>query len=86
MADHGAGADHLSSLDLTGALGALVMLLWLLVIVLIVGRLAFAGRRRALRRGTHPLRLLPWYLGGPPKADPERSPDRRGARDRSRHP
>ena len=66
--------------------GVLVMAIWLFVIVLVIGLLAFAGRRRALRRGTHPLRLLPWYLGGPPKIEAAPPDDTRSARDRSRHP
>ena len=73
-------------MDLSGAVGVLVLVIWLAVIVLVVGLLAFAGRRRAIRRGTHPLRLLPWYLGGPPKADVDLPNDKRSARDRSRHP
>jgi len=27
--------------------------------------LGFRLRRRSIARGQHPLRLLPWYLGGP---------------------
>ena len=73
-------------MDLSGALGVLVMVIWLFVIVLVVGLLAFAGRRRAIRRGTYPLHLLPWYLGGSPKVDVELPDDQRSARDRSRHP
>ena len=73
-------------MDLSIAAGVLVMVIWLFVIVLVVGLLAFAGRRRALRRGTYPLHLLPWYLGGPPKVEPHGPDDRRSARDRSRHP
>ena len=73
-------------MDLSGAIGVLVMVIWLFVIVLVVGLLAFAGRRRAMRRGTYPLRLLPWYLGGPPKVGPHGPDDRRSTRDRSRHP
>ena len=73
-------------MDLSGAIGVLVMLIWLFVIVLVVGLLAFAGRRRAIRRGTYPLHLLPWYLGGPPRIDSHLPDDKRNARDRSRHP
>ena len=76
----------MTEMDLSGAVGVLVMVIWLAVIVLVVGLLAFAGRRRAIRRGTHPLRLLPWYLGGPPKVDVPLPDDKRSARDRSRHP
>jgi hypothetical protein len=73
-------------MDVSGVLGVLVMVVWLAAIVLVVGLLAFAGRRRAMRRGTYPLHLLPWYLGGPPKVDVGRPNDRRSSRDRSRHP
>ena len=51
------------------ALGVIAGFLWIL------GTLAFAGRRRAFSRGTHPLRLLPWYLGGPPNAQIEDPPE-----------
>jgi hypothetical protein len=68
------------------ALGIVVLVGWILLLVLVAGLLARAGRRRALRRGTHPLRLLPWYLGGPPKIDVDLPDDARSARDRSRHP
>jgi hypothetical protein len=68
------------------AFGIVVLVGWILLLVLVAGLLARAGRRRALRRGTHPLRLLPWYLGGPPKIDVDLPDDARSARDRSRHP
>jgi hypothetical protein len=71
---------------LSGAFGVFIVFAWLFVIVLVVGWIAFAGRRRAIRRGTHPLYLLPWYLGGPPKIDVDLPDDKRSARDRSRHP
>lgn len=71
---------------LSGALGVLIVFAWLFVVVLVAGLLAFAGRRRAMRRGTYPLHLLPWYLGGPPKAELDLPDDRRSSRDRSRHP
>ena len=70
----------------SGALGAIVVVGWLLIVVLVLGLVARAGRRRALRRGTHPLRLLPWYFGGPPKVDIDLPDDKRSARDRRRHP
>ena len=66
--------------------GVFVMAVWLLALVLVMWLLASAGRRRALRRGTYPLHLLPWYLGGPPKIDAHLPDDKRSARDRSRHP
>jgi hypothetical protein len=70
---------------LSSTLGLLVVIGWLLVIILVAGVLARAGRRRALRRGTYPLRILPWYLGGPPKIDVELPDDQRSSRDRRRH-
>ena len=73
-------------MDVFGALGVVAMVIWLAVIVFAVRFLALAGRRRALRRGTHPLRLLPWYLGGPPKIDVDLPDDARSGRDRARHP
>ncbi len=73
-------------MDLAGALGVVVLVGWLLLIVLVVGLVARSGRRRAIRKGTHPLGLLPWYLGGPPKIDVDLPSDARSSRDRSRHP
>ena len=70
----------------SGALGVVFVVGWLLIVVLVLGLVARAGRRRALRRGTHPLRLLPWYLGGPPEVDIDLPDDTRSSRDRRRHP
>jgi len=47
-------------------MSAFVGVVWIVGISWVIGLLAMRGRRRALRRGTYPLRLLPWYLGGPP--------------------
>jgi len=69
---------------LAGAFGILVALTWFVLVVAVLGMVAFALRRRAFRRGTHPLRLLPWYLGGPPDADDYLPADRRSARERAR--
>lgn len=69
-----------------GGLGVLVLIGWLVLMVLVIALVARAARRRALQRGTHPLRILPWYLGGPPKIDVDLPDDERSARDRSRHP
>lgn len=71
---------------LAGALGIALALAWLVGIIIVGGLIAFALRRRAYRRGTHPLRLLPWYLGGPPEV-PEVFPpdDRSSRRKRARH-
>jgi hypothetical protein len=73
-------------LTIFGALGLAVLIVWLLFIVLVAGLLTRRLRGRSFRRGTHPLRLLPWYLGGPPRADADLPDDRRSSRDRSRHP
>ncbi|HUQ16680.1 MAG TPA: hypothetical protein VM070_02725 [Candidatus Saccharimonadales bacterium] len=69
---------------LAGALGLTIAFGWLFGILLAVGLLAFALRRRAYRRGTHPLRLLPWYLGGPPEPPVVLPDDRRRRRKRAR--
>ena len=69
---------------LAGAFGILLALTWFALIVVVLGLGAFALRRRAFRRGTHPLRLLPWYLGGPPKTDDYLPADRKTARERRR--
>lgn len=71
---------------LAGALGIGLALMWLLGIIAVTGLIAFALRRRAYRRGTHPLRLLPWYLGGPPEVPEVFPPDGRASRrQRPRH-
>jgi len=71
---------------LAGALGITLAFAWLFGLLLAAGLIAFALRRRAYRRGTHPLRLLPWYLGGPPESPfvvpDDRKRRRRRARDR----
>ena len=69
---------------LAGVFGIVIALTWFALIVLVLGLVAFAVRRRALRRGTHPLRLLPWYLGGPPHSDDYLPADRATARERRR--
>ena len=69
---------------IAGALGIVVAIGILVVLLLIIGIGAFALRRRAFRRGTHPLRLLPWYLGGPPQSDGYLPAERQSARERRR--
>jgi hypothetical protein len=69
-----------------GALGLAVLIGWLLLIILVAALVTRHVRRRAFRRGTHPLRLLPWYLGGPPRVDLDLPDDQRSSRDRFRHP
>ena len=70
---------------LAGALGITLAFAFLFCFLLAAGLIAFALRRRAYRRGTHPLRLLPWYLGGPPEAPlvlPDDRPSPKRTRDR----
>jgi hypothetical protein len=45
---------------------AVIALLWLGLIVAVVGFTSMRLRRRSLRRGTWPVRIIPWYLGGTP--------------------
>ncbi len=52
---------------LEGFVGVLIALAFVAAILGLIAYVGLRGRRRALRRGTHPLRLLPWYLGGPPE-------------------
>jgi hypothetical protein len=75
----------IEAIGVSDVLGVIVLFAWVFGLALVVGLLALAGRRRALRRGTHPLHLLPWYLGGPPKVDVDLPDDHRSRRDRSRH-
>jgi hypothetical protein len=64
---------------------AIIAILWLGLIVAVVGFISLRLRKRSLRRGTWPARLIPWYLGGTPEmpldAPPESS---RGKRRRGR--
>jgi len=62
--------------------GVLIGVAWIAIIVLVVGKLAFAGRRRAMRRGTYPVRLLPWFLGGTPEMPLPHSEDGRQTKSR----
>jgi hypothetical protein len=59
----------------------IIAVLWLGLIVAVVGFISLRLRRRSLKRGTWPVRLLPWYLGGTPEmpldAPPESSRARR---------
>jgi len=47
--------------------------------------LGFRLRRRSIARGQHPLRLLPWYLGGPQDLELKHPADDLGRRARRRH-
>lgn len=65
-------------------IAVLVAVAW---IGLVFGAIAWIGlrlRRRSIRRGNYPVRILPWYLGGtpempldPPDAEPRRRSERR---------
>ena len=46
---------------------AIIALLWLGLIVAVLGYISMRLRGRSLKRGTWPVRLLPWYLGGTPE-------------------
>lgn len=64
----------------------LVAALWLGLIGAVVGFISLRLRRRSLRRGTWPVRIIPWYLGGTPHMpldaapEPSRGTRRRGPR------
>jgi hypothetical protein len=75
--------DGLATFAATAA-GVLIGLAWIGAIVLVVGVFVFRHRRRAIRRGTYPVRLLPWYLGGTPEmgAEPPREEHRTKSRRR----
>jgi len=45
----------------------IIGVLWLGLVVAVVGFISMRLRRRSLRHGTWPLRLIPWYLGGTPE-------------------
>ena len=47
-------------------IAAVIAILWLGLIVAVVGFISMRLRRRSLRRGTWPVRIIPWYLGGTP--------------------
>jgi hypothetical protein len=46
---------------------ALIAIVWFGLFFAAIGYISMRLRKRALRRGTWPLRLIPWYLGGPPE-------------------
>jgi len=54
-------------MDLSTAVGLLIGIAWIAAITWVAGIFVFRHRRRAIRRGTYPVRLLPWYLGGTPE-------------------
>ena len=54
---------------------AIIAVLWLGLIVAVVGFIAMRLRRRSLKRGTWPIRIIPWYLGGTPEMPLDAPPD-----------
>jgi len=63
---------------------AIVVILWLGLIVAVVGFISMRLRKRALRRGTWPIRLIPWYLGGTPEMPLDAPPESARAKRRRR--
>jgi hypothetical protein len=68
-------------------IAAIVVVLWLGLIVAVVGFISMRLRKRSLRRGTWPVRLIPWYLGGTPEMPLDAPPEsakakRRGTKGR----
>lgn len=55
--------------------GAIIAVLWLGLIAAVVGFIAMRLRRRSLKRGTWPVRLIPWYLGGTPEMPLDAPPE-----------
>ena len=53
----------------------IIAVLWLGLIVAVVGFISLRLRRRSLNRGTWPVRLLPWYLGGTPEMPLDAPPE-----------
>jgi hypothetical protein len=69
------------SIELVGA--AIIAVLWLGLIVAVVGFISLRLRRRSLRRGTWPVRIIPWYLGGTPDMPLDTPPESARAKRRS---
>ena len=63
-------------------IAALVVVLWLGLIVAVVGFISMRLRKRSLRRGTWPVRLIPWYLGGTPEMPLDAPPESERAKRR----
>jgi hypothetical protein len=62
--------------------GAIIAVLWLGLIVAVVGFIAMRLRRRSLKHGTWPVRLIPWYLGGTPEMPLDAPPESSRAKER----
>jgi len=56
-------------------IAAILVILWLGLIVAVVGLISMRLRKRSLRRGTWPVRLIPWYLGGTPEVHLDAPPE-----------
>ncbi len=69
---------------LVSAAGVAVGLVWIGAIVAAVRVLVFRHRARAIARGTYPVRVLPWYLGGTPEMPVASPPERPKAKRRRR--
>jgi hypothetical protein len=72
------------SIELVGA--AILGVLWLGLIVAVVGFISLRLRRRSLRRGTWPVRIIPWYLGGTPEMPLDSPPESARAKRRRSDP
>ena len=64
---------------------AIIAILWIGLVFAVIGFISMRLRKRALRRGTWPLRLIPWYLGGPPEMPVDAPPDSARAKRRRGH-
>jgi hypothetical protein len=64
---------------------AVIALLWFGLVIAVIGFISMRLRKRALRRGTWPLRLIPWYLGGPPEMPLDAPPESARAKRRRGH-
>jgi hypothetical protein len=64
---------------------AVIALLWFGLVFAVIGFISMRLRKRALRRGTWPLRLIPWYLGGPPEMPLRAPPESARAKRRRGH-
>ncbi len=61
------------SIELVAAV--VIVILWIGLVVAVIGFVGLRLRKRSLRRGTWPTRLLPWYLGGTPEMPLDAPPE-----------
>ncbi|HEY8825820.1 MAG TPA: hypothetical protein VIP07_13185 [Candidatus Limnocylindria bacterium] len=66
---------------------AVIAILWIGLVVSAIAFVSMRLRKRSLRRGTWPVRLIPWYLGGTPEMPLDAPPEsarakRRGTKGR----